>query len=141
VLPSENERSLIDAFSGIDDPHERLSMIVTSCAGAGIPENLRRDIDLVPGCVSRVWLTAAAGAGALRLHWDAGSPLVKGLAGLVARVYDGSPPRDAAAFDTVILTALGLDRRLSPTRLLGLHNVSRRIRLLAAGLDSAQAAS
>jgi len=135
--PADNERAITDAFSIIPDPHERLAAIVSSCSGPGIPESERRGDDLVPGCVSRVWLAASLQNGALQLRWDADSPLVKGLAGLICRVYAGTTPGDAAAHHTAILANLQLDRQLSPTRLNGLENVARRIRFLAAGLQSA----
>ena len=132
--PADNERALTGAFSIISDPHERLAAIVSSCSGSGIPDKDRLDDDLVPGCVSRVWLTASVAEEALHLRWDADSPLVKGVAGLVCRVYQGTIPAEATAHQTAILTSLKLDRQLSPTRLNGLENVARRIRLLAAGL-------
>ena len=132
--PADNERALSGAFSIISDPHERLAAIVSSCSGSGIPDKDRRDDDLVPGCVSRVWLLASLESGMLQLRWDADSPLVRGLAGMICRVYAGSTPGEAAAHPATILTSLKLDRQLSPTRLNGLENVARRIRLLAAGL-------
>jgi cysteine desulfuration protein SufE len=137
ISPSVNEHSLIEAFSIIADPQERLSAIVSSCAGPGIPAAERDEGDLVPGCVSRVWLTAAVENGRLRLRWEADSPLVKGLAGLVCRVYEGSDPAPAAAHETHILSGLRLDRQLSPTRLHGLEMTGRRIRSLAEKLVTA----
>ncbi len=134
MSPAASEQALIEAYSLIPDPHERLSAIVASCAGPGIPEGDRREGDLVPGCVSRVWITASAENGVLHLRWDADSPLVKGLAGLVCQVYEGSPPPAAAAHAAGILAGLQLDRRLSPTRLNGLENAGRRIQALAASL-------
>ena len=133
MTPAENERALTDAFSIIPDPHERLAAIVSSCGGPGIPDVERREDDLVPGCVSRVWLTASVENGVLQLRWDADSPLVKGLTGLICRISFGSIPKEAAVHETAILINLHLDRQLSPTRLNGLDNVARRIRLLAAG--------
>jgi cysteine desulfuration protein SufE len=136
MLPAEAELQIIEDFSLIPDPHERLAAIVASCSGAGLAEAERRDADLVPGCISRVWLTAAVENGALLLRWDADSPLVRGLAGLVCRVYHGCQPADSAAHGTNVLCALGLDRQLSPTRLNGLTNVAQRIRQLAAALPA-----
>ena len=138
MSPAETERALTDAFSIISDPHERLAAIVSSCAGSGIPDVERREDDIVPGCVSRVWLTASVENGSLQLRWDADSPLVKGLTGLICRISAGATAEEAATHQTAILTSLHLDRQLSPTRLNGLENVARRIRLLAAGMPSAQ---
>ena len=132
MSPAENEHALVGAYSIIADPHERLAAIVSSCSGPGIPESGRGEEDIVTGCVSRVWLSASVEDGALQLRWEADSPLVKGLTGLICRVFAGSKPDEAAAHQTAILTSLHLDRQLSPTRLNGLENVARRIRLLAA---------
>jgi cysteine desulfuration protein SufE len=108
-----------------------MSAIVSSCGGPGIPEAERREEDLVPGCVSRVWLTGKIVDDTLELSWDADSPLVKGLAGLVCRVYRGAPPNKAAEHRTDILAGLKLDRQLSPTRLNGLENVGKQIQTIA----------
>lgn len=141
--PAENERRLAGDFLPLTDPQERLALIVEACEGEGIPAGERQDADLVAGCVSRVWLRGArAGMGTdadqegerLRLSWDAESPLVRGLAGLVCRVYDGTALREAAGHPSAILTTLGLARQLSPTRLRGLGAVEARIRQLAADL-------
>lgn len=145
--PAENERRLADDFLPLTNPQERLALIVEACAGGGIPAGERQDRDLVPGCVSRVWLRGAragletekdAGESGDRLHlsWDAESPLVRGLAGLICKVYDGAALREAAGHSSAILTTLGLARQLSPTRLRGLAAVEARIRQLAVDLLS-----
>lgn len=132
--PAENERRLADDFLPLTDPQERLALIVEACAGAGIAAAERREEDLVPGCVSRVWLRgqrAGEGGGHLHLAWDAESPLVRGLAGLICRIYDGAALPDIAGHGSSILTTLGLGRQLSPTRLRGLGAVEARIHQLA----------
>lgn len=131
VSPLDLEGSATEGFSLIPDFQERLTAVVESRAGAGIPAAERREEDLVPGCVSRVWLTGGVEQGALRLRWDADSPLVRGLAGLVCQVYDGADAALVAGHRSRILTALGLDRQLSPTRLRGLAAVEARIHTLA----------
>ena len=132
MSPADREAALREAFSIIPDPHERLSAIVASCAGPGVPVSDQNDHHLVPGCVSSVWLTGSVEQEILTLRWDAASPLVRGLAGLVCRVYHDTPAAAAAAHDTLILESLGLTRQISPTRLYGLAQVARRIRELAA---------
>jgi len=132
MSPSDQEAALCEAYSIIPDPHERLSAIVSGCAGAGLPDVEKRDEFLVPGCVSSVWLTGRVEDHRLRLSWDAASPLVRGLAGLICRVYEDTPAVEAASHETHILEGLGLTRQISPTRLNGLANVAQRIRVLAA---------
>lgn len=131
--PSANEAALREAFLPVRDPHERLSLITDACAGPGLPEEIRAATEPVPGCVSKVWLLIGCDHHpGLSIEWDSGSPLVRGLAGLICAVYQGSPPREAAAHRSSILTDLGLDRQLSPTRLRGLESVEAQIRQWAA---------
>jgi cysteine desulfuration protein SufE len=152
--PSDNERRLNEDFLPLTDPQERLALIVEACAGGGIPAPGRRDADLVPGCVSRVWLRGSALPNAadegrageivsgqqetrLRLVWDAESPLVRGLAGLICQIYDGAPLAEIPPHKSALLSTLGLARQLSPTRLRGLGAVEARIHQLAAELMAA----
>ena len=79
--------------------------------------------------------------GLLQLRWEADSPLVKGLAGLVCKVYEGAAPAAAAAHRTAILAGLKLDRQLSPTRLNGLENAGRNIQVLAARMSGSASRS
>lgn len=131
--PSANEAALREAFLPVRDPHERLSLITDACAGAGLPEEIRAATEPVPGCVSKVWLVIdCPDASAISLKWDSGSPLVRGLAGLICAVYQGAAPLEAAEHRSAILTDLGLDRQLSPTRLRGLESVEAHIRQWAA---------
>jgi cysteine desulfuration protein SufE len=131
ATPAANEQALLQSFLPLTDPQERLSLIADACTGPGLPESVRAEVDLVPGCVSRVWLRGSSPGGHLQLEWDAESPLVRGLAGLICLVYQDVPPGALASFHSRILTGLGLDRQLSPTRLRGLAAVERRIHELA----------
>jgi cysteine desulfuration protein SufE len=131
TTPAANQQALLDAFTPLRDPHERLSLITEACAGPGIPAAERQDADLVPGCVSRVWLRRSTGGAVLHLQWDAESPLVRGLAGLICQVYQDTPPEEALLFRSHILTGLGMERQLSPTRLRGLGAMEARIHELS----------
>ncbi|RYD35431.1 MAG: SufE family protein [Verrucomicrobiaceae bacterium] len=137
VPPALREEELKQDFLPVSDPQERLALLVDACAGGGIPAAGRQDADLVPGCVSRVWLRGSrTDDGRLYLAWDADSPLVRGLAGLICRIYDGAPLEGIAGFRSSILETLKLDRQLSPTRLRGLHAVENRIHRLASETGS-----
>lgn len=129
--PAANEAALREAFLPVRDAHERLALITDACAGPGLPAASRHDADLVTGCVSQVWLRGTVTEGRLHLRWDAASPLVRGLAGLLCRVYQQCAPPEVAVHRSAILTDLGLDRQLSPTRLRGLAAVTARIHQLA----------
>ena len=132
MILAEKQQKLIERLSLIEDSHERLSAITARGKKWPPPaEGERTDAHRVPGCASRVWLIGHTKGG--RCHWrmDADSPLVKGLVSLLCDVTDGATPAEVAAFDPVILVALGLDRQLSPTRLNGLTAVAQTMRAFA----------
>lgn len=131
TTPAANEAALLEAFLPVCDPHERLALIAESCAGAGLPPGMRHMQDLVHSCVSQVWLEGSLTDGWLHLRWDSTSPLVRGLAGLICRVYQGSPAKEIALHRSTLITDLGLARQLSPSRLRGLAGVESRIHFLA----------
>jgi len=88
---------------------------------------------LVPGCVSRVWLVGESEDGLMRFRADADSAIVKGLVELLWEVAEGQSVADLAAApdEPTVVAALGLEAQLSPTRLHGLGQVWRRMRELS----------
>jgi cysteine desulfuration protein SufE len=132
--PASQESALASHWRFIPDAHERLALATRAATGPGLPDFLKSDAALVPGCISRVWLHANSINGTLCLSWDADSAIVRGLAGLVCAVYQNTPTAAAAAHHSSILAALGFDRMISPTRLNGMAALASRIRELAAAL-------
>jgi cysteine desulfuration protein SufE len=126
---AEKQQHLIARFARIHDAHERLAAIVARGKKWPAPAGEERtDANRVPGCVSRVWLIGRVEDGHCRWLMDADSPLVKGLVALLCEVGDGTTVAELAAFEPEIVTALGLDRQLSPTRLNGMAAVAQTMR-------------
>ena len=130
---AEKQRQLIARFAVIDDAHERLAAIVASGQRwPEVAEDERTDARRVPGCVSAVWLSGAVQDGRCHFRISAASSVVKGLAALLAALYEGETPAAVVAWEPGLAAALGLDRQLSPTRLHGLAHIRRAIRDFAA---------
>lgn len=124
--------SLVDDFAPIDDPQERLTLVVDRARRhPPLPPAARTDEHRVLGCVSAVWLTAEKREGRLHFHVDADSPLVRGLVVFVADFFSGASPAEIAASGVDPLAALDLLKNLSPTRRNGLTAVRTRILALA----------
>lgn len=129
----EKQRQLIAKYRIIEDAHERLAAITARGGKWPAPgDGERIEANRVQGCVSPVWLAASLEEGGCRFRVAAESSLVQGLAALLCELYDGAPAGEVAAFEPELLSGLGLDRQLSPTRLNGLANVRRVIREFAA---------
>ncbi|MFH1497189.1 MAG: SufE family protein [Verrucomicrobiota bacterium] len=129
---AEQQRRLRDDLAFIEDPQERLAVVVERVrAHPPLPASERTEANRVPGCVSAVWLLAELRGGRLQLRFDADSPMVKGLVGLVVEAAHDAEPADAATAEITLIEDLGLHRNLTPTRRNGLAAVRARIRQLA----------
>lgn len=128
---AEKQQSLIDDLNIIHDPHERLNAVVSRGAAMKLAEEHKIEANLVPGCVSRVWLHGALVDGRTHFACDAESPMVKGLAALLCEIYTDSDPAEVAAIEPKIWEDCGFTKMLSPTRLNGLANMRNRIREMA----------
>ncbi len=127
----EKQQSLIDDLNIIHDPHERLNAVVMRGYALKLDEAQKTEENLVPGCVSRVWLHGELVNGRTRYICDAESPMVKGLAMLLCELYTDADPVEAAAVEPRIWEACGFTKMLSPTRLNGLANMRLKIRDMA----------
>ncbi|WP_395743766.1 SufE family protein [Prosthecobacter sp.] len=127
----EKQQSLIDDLNIIHDPHERLNAVVARGSAMKLDEAHKTEANLVPGCVSRVWLHGELVNGRTRFVCDADSPMVKGLAALLCELYSDAAPAEAAAVEPRLWTACGFSKMLSPTRLNGLGGMRGKIRAMA----------
>ena len=127
----EKQQSLIDDLNIIHDPHERLNAIVSRGHALKLDEAHKTEANLVPGCVSRVWLHGELINGRTSFICEAESPMVKGLAALLCELYTDAEPAEAATVEPRVWEACGFTKMLSPTRLNGLANMRVKIRSLA----------
>ncbi|OYW76690.1 MAG: hypothetical protein B7Z37_07770 [Verrucomicrobia bacterium 12-59-8] len=127
----EKQQSLIDDLNIIHDPHERLNAVVSRGHVLKLEDAHKVEANLVPGCVSRVWLHGELVERRTRFICDAESPMVKGLAALLCELYSDADPAEAAVVEPRVWEACGFTKMLSPTRLNGLANMRHGIRAMA----------
>lgn len=125
------QQSLIDDLNIIQDPHERLNAIILRRQALKLEETHKVEANLVPGCVSRVWLHGELADGRTRFVCDAESPMVKGLAALLCELYTDAEPAEVAVTEPQVWESCGFTKMLSPTRLNGLANMRLKIRDMA----------
>ena len=128
---ADKQQSLIDDLNIIDDLHERLNAVVSRGAAMKLAEEHKIEANLVPGCVSRVWLHGKLVDGRTHFACDAESPMVKGLAALLCELYTDADPQEVAAIEPEVWEGCGFTKMLSPTRLNGLANMRVKIREMA----------
>jgi len=135
---TERQRNLIEDLNLIENPQERLSVLVDRARHLSpLPAEARTESNLVPGCISQVWLLCTRDtAGHCHFRCDADSPLVKALVAFLCDYYSNCTPEEILA-DSINsdeakpLAALGLLQTLSPTRRNGLAQVRARIHSFA----------
>ncbi|MEG2493948.1 MAG: SufE family protein, partial [Rikenellaceae bacterium] len=93
-----------------------------------IPKNL------IDGCQSRVWITAAAKDGIVTFHADSDAIIVKGLIALLMRVMNNQKAEDIATADLYFIDKIGMKENLSPTRANGFLSMIKQMKLYSIAL-------
>jgi cysteine desulfuration protein SufE len=133
VTLAEKQQHMIDELAIIDDPQERLSLVVDRARKRPpLPDAERTEAQRVKGCISQAWLVGERRDGHCYFRGDADSPLVRGLVVLLCDLYSDAPPAEILGTEPELIEKLGLARNLSPTRLNGLRSVRAAIRAFAA---------
>jgi cysteine desulfuration protein SufE len=123
-----------DSFSFFDDWEDKYRFIIDLGKELPeIPDEEKREENLVRGCQSQVWLTATVDSDdRLHLSMDSDAYIVRGLIAIVLAAYDGKSRASVAEFDIeALFDELDLMKHLSPTRGNGLKAMIGRIRALA----------
>ena len=125
---AQKQQQLIEDLNLIPDVQERLSALTAYASRMRLDPAQQVDANLVPGCVSRVWLHGQLCDGMTRFDCEADSPMVKALAAVLCDLYSDSSPAEVSAVEPDLWEKCQLHKMLSPTRLNGLANVRRLIR-------------
>lgn len=128
---SAKQTELIDDLNLIEDAHERLSALTSYVARTRLPEELKTDDLIVPGCISRVWVHGELRDGLTHFRCAADSPMVAGLIALLCDLYSATKPEEVVEIEPEIWQRCGFVKLLSPTRLNGLAAVRARLKELA----------
>ena len=132
MSPRQRQSELIARYAILPDAHERLAALTSRRSHLSpLPTEARTDADLVPGCVSRVWLVGSMENGKCRFQMHAESALVKGLAAALCELYDDATPEEILEVEPELFEALGIAANLTPTRLNGLAHIRAHIAAFA----------
>jgi len=129
----QEKEAIVEEFSFFDDWIAKYEYIIElGRKMPGLPEALRVDSHLVPGCQSRVWFYADREDGTIRFRADSDAMIVRGLIALLLRVYSGRTPEEILATGPEFLERIELGSHLSGSRANGLHAMVKRIKAFAA---------
>ncbi len=125
----QREAELREELESFEDWKERYSFILDLGDELDdFPEEFRQENFLVKGCVSKVWLAGKLEDGHMRYWADSDSLFVKGLAGVLLRLYTGLKPEQILESESNFLMDSGLISNLSPNRANGAGSLLVKIR-------------
>jgi len=127
----EKQNELISDLNVIEDAHERLSALTSYVSRTQLPDDMKGDELIVPGCISRVWVKGELKDGMTHFRCAADSPMVAGLVALLCDLYSGAIPAESSTMEPEVWQKCGFVKILTPTRLNGLAAVRARIKELS----------
>ena len=131
----ERLQELLDDLSVFDNWTEKYEYIIDlGRALPPMPEQYRRDENLIKGCQSRVWVGVEMEQGLVMVHADSDSLITKGLIAIFIRLLSGLTPQQVAQADLSPLHESGLREHLASTRANALNTMEATIRAAAAQL-------
>lgn len=130
--PREIQIDLIEEFEDYPTWKERFEWILERGsdfqAANPMPDADKRDENLVPGCVSRIWLTSKFENGLVKFTTESEALIVQGLAALALEVYSEQTPEDIISTPPDYLEKTGLIHNLTPSRSNGLASLIKVIK-------------
>lgn len=94
-----------------------------------MPDALKTESTLVPGCTSKVWMKPEIDNGIFKFQADSDAHIVKGLIGLLLILFNGRPVSEIGSVDvSAIFARLGLEANLSPNRRSGFFSMVDKIK-------------
>ena len=123
------QQEVIEEFALFSDWMDRYQYLID--LGRRLPELTdaeRSEENLIRGCQSQVWFVAEQSGGRLRFRANSDAAIVSGLIALLLRIYSDKTPADILGSSPDFVSALGLEKHLSPTRSNGLVSMLAAIR-------------
>ncbi|MEM6492653.1 MAG: SufE family protein, partial [Pseudomonadota bacterium] len=106
---------IVDTMAFFDDWEERYQYVIDlGKTLPAFPAEQRVDANIVKGCQSQVWMTAALNEQSrLAIALDSDAHIVRGLAAILRAMYADRTPAEIAAVDSrAVFDELGLDTAL-----------------------------
>lgn len=136
---TEIEEEIIEEFSLFDDWMDKYQYIIELGQQLpGLPESDKQEDNIVHGCQSQVWLTAAVKDGNVAFGADSDAIITKGLIAMLVRVLSGHSPEEVLNAQLSFVDKIGIRDHLSPTRSNGLNAMIKKMKYYALGLTVQQ---
>ena len=134
---NQAQDNIIEEFSSFDDWFDRYNLIIEyGNSLSGLPESEHTKQNLIEGCQSNVWITAAYNDGVVHFEADSDAILVKGIVAMLLNVLNNHTPREILDADLYFIDRINLREHLSPTRSNGLVAMLKQMKDYAMVFDA-----
>lgn len=137
-LIKSRQEKIIEEFSMLDNDMEMtLDYIMELGQELGeFPEAEKTEDNIVKGCQSKVWMTAAMENGNIQFKADSNTAITKGLVSLLVRVLNQSTPEDVMKAEIYFPSQIGMDRFIGTQRSNGFGAMIKQMKLFAIAFDA-----
>ena len=127
---NQTQDEIIEEFSELSDWMDRYAYIIDlGNTLPEFPEKEKTPQNLIEGCQSRVWITAARNDDkTIHFQADSDALIVKGIVSLLLKVLNDHTPAEILDADLYFIDKIGLSTHLSPTRSNGLVAMVKQIK-------------
>jgi cysteine desulfuration protein SufE len=133
----KRQQQIVDEFSIFTDWMDKYEYLIELGKElAPMPDTDKTEENLIKGCQSQVWLTAAFKDGMVVFNADSDAIITKGIIALLIKVLSGLKPAEIVSADLHFIDQIGLHENLSPTRSNGLVSMIKQIKMYAVAFAS-----
>jgi cysteine desulfuration protein SufE len=133
----EIEKEIVEEFSLFDNWEDKYEYIIDLGKKLPpLPEQYRKEENKIKGCQSQVWMHSALQDGKVYYDADSDAMIVKGLASMLVRVFNGQKPEDIVSAPVKFIDDIGMTSHLAQTRSNGLRAMLKQMKLDAAAWNS-----
>ncbi len=133
---NENQDAIISEFEILAGDLEMTNFYVMEL-GQKLPDMKEEDkteTNIVKGCQSKVWLTAALSEGKIVFQADSNTAITKGLVSMLVRIFSGQSPDDILNSDLYFIEKIGMNRFIGTQRSNGFGAMVKQMKLFALAL-------
>lgn len=131
---SEIQQDILQEFSCLEGDRESIINYVIELGEALPPMNplKKTEHNIIPGCMSKTWISYEYGAGIIKFEGDSEASFTKGLLALLIRIFSRQRLGEIIEANLFFISGLGLSNLIGQQRALGLANMVRHIKTVSA---------
>jgi len=135
----EIQNEIIEEFELFDDWTDKYEYIIDlGKKNPSLPEEFKKEENLIKGCQSQVWLISNFENNNLTFQADSDAIIVKGLVALLIRVLSGHSPSEISGADLFFIEKIGMTSHLAQTRSNGLLSMVKQMKFYALAYGAQQ---